>query len=626
MAIREPEPQVSPSSADTGVKTGAPRRFTSPFEVPTPPGAEGWEEMFPYYTLFRPESRASEEQRCWFFEGMHFPEPLTPFDCVTVESIYLALGQANTRIFCLPPALGWNYRIVNGYLYFSPNTVVDPEEIGRRAKMFLPRAGHYYRNWNELYARWEQKVTDAIRCLEEVEIPNLPDVEDEAVITEARGVGTANALLLAYDRCLESIHTVWQYHFELLNLGYAAYLSFYTACKDAFPEISDQSVTRMVSGVDTLLFKPDETLKELAHAALELGVRDAFGRGHAPAEIEAELAGTEAGRQWLEKLQAGKRPWFHFSHGNGLYHHHRSWLDQPARPFATLSAYIQRLERGEDIARPVEALQKERDRIVAEYRALLADSDRRQVFDDTLRLARTVFPYVEDHNFYVEHWYHTVFWNKIRELGALLARHRFFVEADDIFLLHRHEVYGALQDLMNAWAVGSEARGPRYWPPIIEKRKAILAALRGFSPPSMLGQAPQAISDPLVIMLMGITVEQIDRWFDHAEGGDTAVLRGFAGSPGVVEGRARVVRRADELDTVEDGEILVCPTMSPSWTTVFSKLKGAVSDLGGMCHAAIVAREYGLPAVVGIGFGTARIETGQRIRVDGDAGIVTILE
>jgi len=103
-------------------------------------------------------------------------------------------------------------------------------------------------------------------------------------------------------------------------------------------------------------------------------------------------------------------------------------------------------------------------------------------------------------------------------------------------------------------------------------------------------------------------------------------LRGFAGSPGVAEGPARVVLSVEQLGTVRDGEILVCPITAPSWTPVFTKIKAAVSDIGGiMCHAAIVSREYGLPAVVGTGYGTKNIKTGQRVRVDGNTGVVTIL-
>jgi pyruvate,water dikinase len=72
---------------------------------------------------------------------------------------------------------------------------------------------------------------------------------------------------------------------------------------------------------------------------------------------------------------------------------------------------------------------------------------------------------------------------------------------------------------------------------------------------------------------------------------------------------------------------LVCPVTAPSWGPVFGKIKAAVSDIGGtMSHAAIVAREYGLPAVVGTGQATQRIKTGQRLRVDGNRGIVQILD
>jgi pyruvate,water dikinase len=95
----------------------------------------------------------------------------------------------------------------------------------------------------------------------------------------------------------------------------------------------------------------------------------------------------------------------------------------------------------------------------------------------------------------------------------------------------------------------------------------------------------------------------------------------------VVEGTARVLLSVNEIGQVRDGEILVCPVTAPSWGPVFGKIRAAVSDIGGtMSHAAIVAREYGMPAVVGTGTATKRIRTGQRVRVDGDRGLVTILD
>ena len=156
-----------------------------------------------------------------------------------------------------------------------------------------------------------------------------------------------------------------------------------------------------------------------------------------------------------------------------------------------------------------------------------------------------MFPYVESHNFYVEHWYHTIFWNKVREFGALLERHRFLADAEDIFYLQRHEVADAFVDLRLAWAAGSEGRGVGYWPPIVERRKQVMAAMRAFTPPPALGSVPEAITEPMTIMLWGITTERVHAWAaGDGDGGDT--LSGFAGSPGTAEGTARVILEVDQ--------------------------------------------------------------------------------
>jgi pyruvate, water dikinase len=600
------------------------RGFMSPFAVPTPEGCEGWESMYPYYALFSEERRSSEEARGWFRDGMHFPEPMFPFDFVTADSPYLCLGQANSRIFAVPPALGIDHRVVNGWVYMSANPVTEEAEIGRRAEIFQKRAGYYFENWDELYGRWREKVEKTIAEIDELEVPDLPELEDESVVMEGRGFGSSHTLLVAYNRLLESVDLIWQYHFEFLNLGYAAYLAFYELCKQSFPDITDQAIATMVSGIDVILFRPDNELKRLAGRAVEDGIADAVASAATEDELRAALAASEAGDAWLSDWESVKDPWFHYSNGNGFYHHHRSWIDDPAVPIAALGSYIGRIKAGEDIARPLDELIAERDRITEGYRGLLSD-EQAAAFDQSLGLARTVFPYVESHNFYVEHWYHTIFWNKVREFGALLARNGFIGQAEDIFYLQRHEVLDALTDLRLAWAAGSEARGPGYWPPIVARRKEILDAARAWSPPPALGAVPEAITEPMTIMLWGITTERVREWADPREA-DDATLTGFAGSPGVVEAHARVVMDVGDLGDLEDGEILVAPVTSPSWTPVFGKVAAAVSDIGGiMSHAAIVSREYGLPAVVGTGNATARIKTGDRLRVDGDTGTVTIV-
>jgi pyruvate,water dikinase len=150
----------------------------------------------------------------------------------------------------------------------------------------------------------------------------------------------------------------------------------------------------------------------------------------------------------------------------------------------------------------------------------------------------------------------------------------------------------------------------------------MLAVLKDWSPPPALGPVPEALNDPAVRMLWGVTQERIEQWL-HPSADE---MRGVAASPGVVEGIARVLHDVNEIGQLREGEVLVCPVTAPSWAPVFAKIKAAVSDIGGaMSHAAIVAREYGMPAVVGTGDATKRIRTGDKIRVDGDRGTVRVL-
>jgi pyruvate,water dikinase len=236
-----------------------------------------------------------------------------------------------------------------------------------------------------------------------------------------------------------------------------------------------------------------------------------------------------------------------------------------------------------------------------------------------------VFPYVEEHKFYCDYWFLTRWWNKVREFGALLARHDFLEDTEDVFQLSRYEVAAALDELVLSWATGGQPLGPQHWPPIVERRKEILAKLAEWTPPPAVGIVPDAVNDPVLNMLWGVTTERVREWARQQEGGLT--LTGAAASPGVVEGPARVVRGVKQIGELREGEILVCGATSPAWAPIFTKIKAAVTDVGGvMSHAAIVCREYGLPAVVGTGRATSAIKTGQTISVDGTAGRVEILD
>ncbi len=213
-----------------------------------------------------------DDQRFWFYNSMHFPEPMSAFDMITAEAAYCALGSANTRVHCLPTTLGIDYRIINGRVYIGGNAVTDPAEIARRTGEFRQRAFYYYEHWERLYAQWREKMMALIRDAQALPKPVLPDLEPLAHVHAGRGIASNHKLIDTYRKTLEGYFRMWHHHFEFLLLGYGAYLTFFAFCKKAFPEISDQTVARMVAGIEAEIFRPDEELRRLARCAVELGV------------------------------------------------------------------------------------------------------------------------------------------------------------------------------------------------------------------------------------------------------------------------------------------------------------------------------------------------------------------
>ncbi len=606
-------------------------KFPSPHEAERIPGTEGWERMYPYHYQFTtddPQRKKYEEGMFWFYDGLHYPEPMYPFDIIWDEAWFLALSQFNTRIFIVPPAMGIDHRIHNGYIYITPLPVENPDDIPKRVEHFMKRAGYYYQNWDKLHDNWEDKMRNVIKQLADLKIPVLPEMEDESVVTEGLGVSTGYKLLKAYDELIDLGILAWQYHFEFLNLGYAAYVVFVDFCTKAFPDIPLQKITQMVGGIDVIIYQPDEELKKLARLSIDLGVDETIMTGGSVDQILKTLEGSENGKKWAEAFNAARDPWFYVSTGTGWYHHDSSWNDDLEVPFDAMRIYVEKLRAGQNIARPTQAVRDERDRLIAEYRALLTTDADVQTYDQLLGTAKTVFPYVENHLFYVEHWFHSLFWNKMREVAAILKEYKFIEDVEDVWYMKRAEIKDALWDLVTGWATGSKSRGPLVWPKEIAWRKGVMEEFRKWTPPDAMGTVPENITEPFTIVLWGITSQSMANWakLKSIAAGDVSKIVGFPGSPGAVEGIVRVCRTVKEIGQLQEGEILVAPTTSPSWAPAFQKIRGAVTDVGGvMCHAAIVCREYGLPAVVGTGSATSILKSGQRIRIDGSTGEIEII-
>lgn len=611
-------------SEATIVSAPARTSFPSPYEQEPPAGAEGWKDLYAYNLVFQENRRDIEERKFWFCDSQHWPTVTKPFETIGFEFAVGCLGQYNSRQLLIPTANGIEYRIHNGYVFMSP-VAVDPQHIEARVPQFMQRAGHYFQNWESLLENWHRKLEDTIAELEGIEFTALPDAIALDDVLAGKGTGPATDLLGDYDRLIALAYRAWQYHFEFLNLGYVAYLDLFMFCKEVFPRIPDQAIATMVQGVDMELFRPDDELKKLAKIVVRDGLTDLFDDTSDAGATLAAIAAHPSGGAFTEAWRQAQDPWFNFTTGNGFYAHDEYWRDVPAIPLGFIKGYIDRLRAGADIDRHVAELVAERDRITGEYAELLS-GEALETFHGKLGLARTVYPYVENHNFYIEHWTMGVFWRKARQLSRVLHEQGFWPQANDMFYLRRDEVREALFDYVNAWMVGAPAIGPDYWPAEVERRRGIVDALSTARPQPALNTPPEVITEPFTLMLWGITDDQIQNWLgtgDVPEG----TLKGMAASPGIAEGPARVISSADQLADVREGEILVAPVTAPSWGPIFGKIRATVTDIGGMMsHAAIVCREYGMPAVTGTGTASTEIRTGQLLRVDGNSGTVTILD
>jgi pyruvate,water dikinase len=609
-------------------------RFPDPHEFQVPAELEGWEEMYPSHHLFSEDRADWEKAQFWYQDKIHAPEPMPPLDLIFQEAWQIALSQYTTRVFCIPPAQGIAQRMMGCYMYICAIAPPPEEIIGEKAQHFEKRVFYVFEHYDELWDKWLIKFKALGKEMAAVKVPaELPKyVPDDQVLPAPTGVYDSYYLLEAFDKLVNQMFKGWQYHFEMLNLTYLAYLMFADVSRKLFPGISESATGKMVAGAYVSMFKPEEELCRLSKLAASAKAVSAILKSDKTTKDKvAELQKTADGKKWLAEYEKAKDPWFYVSCGSGWLHYEGSWITDPDIPYSYIKGYIERLDKGETIERSLDEIEKQRDEIVAEYRKLIKTDEDRKAFDDAYNTIRTIYRYAEDHLFWVEHWFHTIWFDKIRKFGQLLVNNGMLEKVDDIFMFNRYEIPQLLTEVSTGWALGVDIpmRGD-YYKSKARKRRKILEAAGKWNPTPALGVPPEEVAEPFTIMLWGITTDKVKEWLkgvDVTQAKDVSQIKGFAASAGVAEGPARVLKLLKDIVNLQPGEILVCPSTNPSWAPVFTKIKAAVTDIGGLTsHAAIVCREYGVPSVTGTGVSTAIIKTGDILKVDGDSGVVEIVK
>lgn len=312
--------------------------------------------------------------------------------------------------------------------------------------------------------------------------------------------------------------------------------------------------------------------------------------------LRPRLASTDPGRRFLTA-------WDRFMATHGQHCHSEleffspRWAEMPDYVLGLLRGYLRSMDRAHPLEKQ-QQLAEERQRLTEQCRRRLRNPITRWIFNWSLRQTQKL---TRDR----ENWKNEAvrlfagFRRIFLTLGERLRQKGIFTNREDIFFLEIAEVEPVVRGRAD-FDVGQR---------IAARRAEYEWNKTQTPPPVVVGRY-----DP-----QKHAAAEMDA--------NVKVLKGIAVSPGTATGKARVITCPGDGQHVEPGEILVAPVTNPAWTPYFLPAAGVVMDMGGvLSHGAIIAREYGLPAVVNVGPASKIIQTGQTIRVDSDQGTVTILD
>ncbi len=539
----------------------------------------------------------------WFRDDLHQPYVISPMGMTTIQSHHAWGYHVAAAKTSLPPSHGGHVKIYKGRVYLGFALIDDQAEVAARVPKFEELVESCIEDWDAYYKRLIGEVIRGLDSLNGVDLDKL----------------TFPHLLAHLERADETNRRNWEIHFELMYLADVIYVRFEQYCREH--GLEEKDMVRMLRGVDHMPSRTDEEMWGLAKLAQETGVKEVIVShdAHAALGLMKEASG---GREWLDRFHR-----FLEVYGNRVVAAHMdvtspTWREDPTPVIDTIRGYFDRIDQGWDYYASREEILRERRELAESFTSRLPGDEARAEFQRLLQAAYGIYTFQEDHGFYIDQGSTAVVRNAVIACGKRLYRRGLLEDIEDVVYLNYHE----LREVMEGLVRNTEAAVYHYKalvPDLVKERKDDTAMAGQFEAPLTIGNVPEKMTDPVGIKVFGIIDEIL-----HPKG-ELEVkerLEGFPGSPGVVEGPARVVLDYREFQKVKTGEILVCPYTGTAWTPLFMKIAAVVTDTGGMLtHAAIAAREYGIPSVVGTWNATHSIGDGDIIRVDGNIGVVEVL-
>lgn len=541
------------------------------------------------WELARPEDRT----RWWIRDQLYTVIPRTPLS----DSVFTS--QWDEAVICIgdllkfPDSRGFNPRTVNGYTYLSPMKIADPAVIAERSGQFLT-------NMQRLSSTIDQ---DLVRYHAEQ--------EGEMEYWRKIDFSTANLMTLLehWRRALITLDRFFKLHFLIVfprhvlatMLEHAAHDAGVTDARDVAKLTQSHGMTRQL--------ELDIELWQLATRAIDLRLKEVF-LSTTEKELRGKLELNNDGRVWLgEFAQFLERFGARTVIPDELSD--QTWQENPTPVLGTLRAYV--AQGGKyDFDRVMRETAAEREKTIELMLGKIEDAAEREKFRNMLKSARKFQQAMEDDNYYFL-WSHALVRKAAIEIGRRLQSAGALDSAEDVVFLYRDQMERAVIDL------ASGVYDLRPFTALARAQKSRWEGWCRLQPPPYIGDFPDEVEDVILNNFWGI------RGRRHLEQME-AEISGLGASAGRVEGLARHVRGPQDFASIQPGEIMICGATNPAWAPVFTRIAALVTDQGGtLSHAAVLAREYGLPAVLATIHGTKRIPDGARIRVDGMAGKVEIL-
>jgi phosphohistidine swiveling domain-containing protein len=516
----------------------------------------------------------------WEWDDMHMPTALAPLAGDYVLTLCRGFDPAYAR-FGAPMRM--RGRIIAGYCYMALDYGVPDDE----AKAMIERLRDAYRAF----------APDNGRYWREEAIPQLKVIYAGIDGIDVDGL-SGQALANAWDKAWLGLLRAWEIHFVTIRGAYRISEDLADLYERVVPGSAPGEAMALIQGDNDILQDVEAGIERLVDvAAAHPEVRDRLRAGPPPSlEDLADLAG---GAEIVAEIRA-----FLAEHGHlGQPFDDLSfpsWAEEPT--LLTMQIATRLSDPPERNAERRARLRAESERLAAAVRERLADRpEERSAFERLFGLAQEIGTLTEVHNYWIDRMAQARIRALAIRVGRRLAREGSIGQPDDILYLSQAEV-------------GDLIRVPADRQDIIARRRADHARQQTLRPPAKLG-APE--------IDLGLT----DR-FNVAFGDSASAeeLKGTGASAGIARGPARVAFGPADFGRIKRGDIIVCPSSNPSWVPVFAIAGGLVTNTGGvLSHAAVVAREFGLPAVVGVTGATTKIADGRMVEIDGSAGTVRLL-